>query len=210
MPVKIFIVDDHFMVIEGIKNLLSNSKEILITGYALNAKNALESIKSIKPELVLMDINLPDISGVELCKLVKKEITEIKIIGLSTFNQLAYVTSMIENGASGYLLKNSSKEEILEAIQIVMSGNQVLSPEVAKMMKSVQASMPMISRREKDVLKCICMGLTSKEISEKLFISINTVNTHRKSLMLKLNVNKTADLISNALKNEFISLSDLT
>lgn len=209
MPVKIFIVDDHFMVIEGIKTF-SNSKEILITGYALNAKNALESIKRIKPELVLMDINLPDISGVELCKLVKKEIPEIKIIGLSTFNQLAYVTSMIENGASGYLLKNSSKEEILEAIQIVMSGNQVLSPEVDKMMKSVQASMPMISRREKDVLKCICMGLTSKEISEKLFISINTVNTHRKSLMLKLNVNKTADLISIALKIEFISLSDLT
>lgn len=207
MATSVFIVDDHFMVIEGLKTLLSNEKEIILTGFAVNGKSTLEHIEKNSPDIILMDINLPDINGMELCSMVLEKDSRIKIIGLSTFNQLAYVESMMNNGASGYLLKNSSKEEIIEAIELVMDGKKIFSPEVNKMMKASTDTAPLISRREKEVLQCISEGLTSKEISEKLFISINTVNTHRKSLMMKLAVNKTADLVRWAVKFNLVTIT---
>ncbi|MBN2729528.1 MAG: response regulator transcription factor [Bacteroidales bacterium] len=207
MAISVFIVDDHFMVIEGIKTLLAGEKDIILTGHAMDGKSALEYLKKNHTDVILMDINLPDINGMDLCAMVHNEYPKVKIIGLSTFNQLAYVESMIQNGASGYLLKNSTREEITEAIELVMDDKKIFSPEVKEMMKETSDTTPLISRREREVLQCISEGLTSKEISEKLFISINTVNTHRKSLMMKLNVNKTADLVRWAVKFNLVTIT---
>lgn len=207
MAISVFIVDDHFMVIEGIKTLLAGEKDIILTGHAMDGESTLEYLKKNHTDVILMDINLPDINGIELCAMVHKDYTNIKIIGLSTFNQLAYVESMIQNGASGYLLKNSTREEITEAIELVMDNKKVFSPEVNEMMKETSDTAPLISRREREVLQCVSEGLTSKEISDKLFISINTVNTHRKSLMMKLNVNKTADLVRWAVKFNLVTIT---
>ena len=207
MAISVFIIDDHFMVIEGIKTLLAGEKDIILTGHATDGKSALEYLAKNHTDVILMDINLPDINGIDLCAMVHKDYPKIKIIGLSTFNQLAYVESMIQNGASGYLLKNSTREEITEAIELVMDDKKIFSPEVNEMMKETSDTAPLISRREREVLQCISEGLTSKEISEKLFISINTVNTHRKSLMMKLNVNKTADLVRWAVKFNLVTIT---
>ncbi len=198
MPIKLFIVDDHYMVIEGLRTLFQFEKTIEWMGHAMNATSAKAFLQNQIPDVILMDINLPDQSGVDLCKEVKELYPTIKIIGLSTFNQLSYIENMIQNGASGYLLKNATKEEMLVAISEVMSGNQFLSHEVEDVLGSKTHNHPSITRREKEVLELIALGMTNPEIADKIFVSVSTVDTHRKNLILKLEAKNTADLIRMA------------
>jgi DNA-binding NarL/FixJ family response regulator len=151
-----------------------------------------------------MDINLPDMSGIDLCKEVKQKYPSILILGLSTFHQQAIIRNMMENGASGYVLKNASKEELLEAIAAVLSGKTYLSMEAALSLREKSHAIPLITRREKEVLQLIAAGLTNAEIAEKIFISIPTVNTHRKSLLEKFDAKNTAILIGKAMKDGVI------
>ena len=205
MATKIFIVDDHYMVIEGIRAILNNHKEIELVGHAMNAVSCLAFLKTTQPNVILMDINLPDISGIELCKEVKTKYPDIRILGLSTFNQQSFVEKMIANGASGYVLKNATKEELLEGIETVMLGKQYLSDEVSKsLQKNNDNGRPVLTRREKEVLELIASGLTNTEIAEKLFVSTTTVDTHRKNLLAKFEINNTASLIRLATKHQFI------
>lgn len=198
MKASVFIVDDHYMVIEGIRSLLQNEKEIDWMGHATNAASCLAFLKQQQPDVILMDINLPDKSGIDLCKEVRAKYPSVFVLGLSTFNQQAFIRNMLENGASGYLLKNASKEELLEAIAEVSSGKNYLSMEAGNALKASADKIPPISRREKEVLLLIAEGLTNAEVAEKLFISIPTVNTHRKSLLQKFDAKNTAILISKA------------
>lgn len=200
MKASVFIVDDHYMVIEGIRSLLQNEKEIDWMGHATNAASCLAFLKQQQPDVILMDINLPDISGIDLCKEVRANYPSVFVLGLSTFNQQAFIRNMLENGASGYLLKNASKEELLEAIAEVSSGKNYLSMEAGNALKESSDIIPPISRREKEVLLLIAEGLTNAEVAEKLFISIPTVNTHRKSLLQKFDAKNTAILISKAIR----------
>ena len=200
MKARDFIVDDHYMVIEGIRSLLQNEKEIDWMGHATNAASCLAFLKQQQPDVILVDINLPDISGIDLCKEVRAKYPSIFVIGLSTFNQQAYVRNMMENGASGYVLKNADKSELLEAITTVMLGKNYLSHEVSLSLRESDNSLPPVTRREKEVLQLIAEGLTNTEIAEKLFISIATVNTHRKSLLEKFDAKNTAILISKGIK----------
>lgn len=200
MKANIFIVDDHFMVIEGIHSLLQNEKDIEWMGHATNAASCLAFLQKQQPDVILMDINLPDMSGIELCKEVKRSYPSIFILGLSTFNQQPVIRNMMDNGASGYLLKNATKEEILEAIAIVLKGQLYYSTEAAMALKETSTQIPLITRREKEVLLLIAEGLTNNEIAEKLYISIPTVNTHRKSLLEKFDAKNTAALISKAIR----------
>ncbi len=117
MKTKVFIVDDHYMVIEGIRSLLQNEKTIEWAGHATNADSCLSFLKNQLPDVILMDISMPDKSGIDLCKEVKEKYPSVFIIGLSTFNQQSFIQKMMDNGASGYVLKNATKEEILEAIE---------------------------------------------------------------------------------------------
>ncbi len=196
MKISLFIVDDHYIVIEGIRALLLNEKNIEWMGHATNSASCLSFLKLQQPEIILMDINLPDKSGTELCKEVKQLYPAIKIIGLSTFNQQAVVNNMIENGASGYVLKNATKEELLLALAIVQGGEVYLSEEVATALQKPVTKKPPITRREKEVLQLIAQGYTNSQIAEQLYISIPTVNTHRKSLLEKFEAKNTAILIS--------------
>lgn len=204
MKIGIFVVDDHYMVIEGIRSLLQNEKTLDWMGHATNAESCLSFLKLHEPDVILMDVNLPDKSGIDLCKEVKQLYPAIAILGLSTFNQQAIVKNMIDNGASGYVLKNATKEELLEAINSVLKGKTYYSFEVLNALRKPEPNQLLITRREKEVLLLIAEGLTNAEIAEKLFISIPTVNTHRKSLLEKFEVKNTAMLIGKATKLELI------
>lgn len=204
MSASVFIVDDHYMVIEGIRSLLQNEKGIEWMGHATNAASCLGFLKQQQPDILLMDVSLPDRSGTDLCKEVKKLYPSVLVVGLSTFNQQAIIRNMIDNGASGYVLKNALKNELLDAISTVLKGNIYFSSEAALALKEKGAQQPLITRREKEVLQLIADGLTNAEISAKLFISTPTVNTHRKSLLEKFEVKNTAALISKAVKTGLI------
>jgi DNA-binding NarL/FixJ family response regulator len=204
MKASVFIVDDHFMVIEGIRSLLQNEKEIEWMGHATNATSCLAFLKLQQPDVILMDINLPDKSGIDLCKEVKDKYPSVFVLGLSTFNQQAFIRNMIDNGASGYVLKNATKDELLDAIKTITAGKTYLSQEVSAILKTSDNEAIPITRREKEILALIAEGLTNAEIAEKLFLSIATVNTHRKSLLEKLDAKNTAILIGKAIKNGMI------
>lgn len=196
MAIKLFIVDDHFMVIEGIHSLLQNEKHIDWMGHAGNADSCLAFLKQQLPDVILMDISMPGLSGIELCKLVREQYPSVFVIGLSTFNQQSFIQKMMDNGASGYVLKNATQEELMEAIETVAGGKIYLSDEVASVLrKDNNETMPVITRREKEVLDLIAEGLTNNEIAKQLFIGITTVDTHRKNLLTKFNAKNTASLI---------------
>lgn len=205
MAIKLFIVDDHFMVIEGIHSLLQNEKQIEWMGHAGNADSCLAFLKQQLPDVILMDISMPGLSGIELCKLVREQYPSIFIVGLSTFNQQSFIQKMMDNGASGYVLKNATQEELMEAIETVAIGKTYLSDEVASVLHKDNANVvPVITRREKEVLDLIAEGMTNNEIAQTLFISITTVDTHRKNLLTKFNAKNTALLIRIAAQLEII------
>jgi DNA-binding NarL/FixJ family response regulator len=205
--IKVFIVDDHALVIEGIYSLLQKENDIQMVGYASNADNCLQYFASYTADIILMDISLPDMNGVDLCKIIKSKYPSIMVLALSTFNQGTYIRKMMENGASGYLLKNAEKQEIIDAIKIVIKGNTYLSFEAGQALKSgteLQNSIPQLTKREKEVLLQLAEGLTNAQIAEKLFISPDTVDSHRKNLHTKLNVKNTAMLIRKAIECQLI------
>ncbi len=202
--IKVLIVDDHNVVIEGILSLLQNSDEIIVVGTTQNAKNCLDFLKKNAVDVIFMDINLPDMSGLDLCKAVKQTYPEIKILALSTFNQISYINKMMTNGASGYLLKNITKGELLLAINAVVEGNIYHSFEVNEIIKIARSgaeNLTILTKREADILKLVAAGLTNPQIGEKLFISPDTVDSHRKNLHTKLGVNNTALLVRYAIEH---------
>jgi DNA-binding NarL/FixJ family response regulator len=204
---SVYIVDDHTVVIEGIYSLLQKESSIEIIGYANNADNCLQYFTNHQADVILMDISLPDMNGIDLCKIIKSKYPGIMVLALSTFNQGTYVRKMMESGASGYLLKNAGKQEIVEAIKIVTRGKTYLSFDAGQALKTdlqQQNAIPPLTKREKEVLTNIAAGLTNMQIAEKLFISIDTVDSHRKNLYTKLNVKNTAMLIRFALENNLV------
>ena len=205
MATKVFIVDDHYMVIEGIRSLLQNEKNIEWVGHASNAASCLAFLQQQLPEVILMDINLPDKSGIDLCKEVREKYPAVFVIGLSTFNQQSFIQKMMDNGASGYVLKNATQEELMEAIGTVAAGKTFLSDEAAQSLrKNNEGEIPVLTRREKEVLELIADGLTNNEIAIKLFISVTTVDTHRKNLLAKFDSRNIASLIKAAMQMQMI------
>lgn len=205
MDTKVFIVDDHYMIIEGIRSLLQYQKGIEWMGHAMNATSCMAFLEQHEADVILMDINLPDKTGIDLCIEVKTKYPEIHIIGLSSFNQPSFIQKMLDNGASGYVLKNATLEELLTAIKTVLDGKTFLSPEAElAVQKNDNSILPIITRREKEVLLLIAEGMTNNEIALKLFISATTVDTHRKNLLAKFEVKNTASLIRMATQIQLI------
>jgi DNA-binding NarL/FixJ family response regulator len=206
--IKVFIVDDHYMVVEGIHSLLMNEKNIEFIGSASTIESCRAFLKTSLPDVILMDINLPDGNGIDLCKEVKLNYPAVYILGLSTFNQESYIKNMIDNGASGYVLKNATQKELTEAIQLASIGKTYMAFEVAKTLhaaKKRNSEKVIIGRRELEVLEFIKDGFTNGEIAGKLNLSVNTVDTYRKSLLSKLNARNTAELIKMAVLSKLIS-----
>ncbi len=209
--IRVFIVDDHYMVIEGIRSLLQDEPGIEFMGSAPTASACRAYLKHARPDILLLDISLPDENGIDLCKDLFEEYPTISILALTTFNQETTIRNMLENGASGYLLKNAGREELSKAIHTVYKGQQYLSFDVAQTLKQSAlqtAEVPVLTRREKEVLSLIGEGCNTKEIAEKLFIGTTTVDTYRKNLLIKLNARNTAVLIKLALMHRLISFDD--
>ncbi len=208
MMIRVFIVDDHPVVIEGIHSLLQNEKDIQWAGQGMTAESCLGYFVNNTADVVLMDISMPGMDGVSLCGVMKEKYPGVFILGLSTFNQGLYIKKMMENGASGYILKNSSKEELITAIHTVADGGIYFSGEagqaLAEYQRSSRSDLPELTPREKEILGLISEGYTNPQIAEKIFLSSFTVDSHRKNLLAKLNVKNTATLIKLAVEHKLI------
>jgi DNA-binding NarL/FixJ family response regulator len=199
---KILIVDDHPMVVEGLRAIFYNVTEMEVAGTVSNAYEALQFLKTNIVDLVFVDISLPEINGIELCKRIKHDFPETLVLGISTFKERNYISEMIQAGASGYLVKSAAKEEILEAVHAALAGKLYLSVDINSpvMPSKTVGKAPVLTQREKEVLGLIAEGYTNHQMAEKLFISTHTVDSHRKNLLTKFEVKNTASLISLATK----------
>lgn len=196
----ILVIEDHQVVAEGISSMLNQIDYIESVWHVSDGSSALEFLsQNNQINIILLDINLPDCNGIDLCATIKQKYTEIGIIALSTFNQAGIINKMLENGADAYLLKNTGLEELVIAIEKVSLGKKFLSSEV-QIILSKKTSLrisktPVFTKREKEVLILIAEGFTNQEIADKLFISQLTVISHRKSLLEKTESKNTAQLI---------------
>jgi DNA-binding NarL/FixJ family response regulator len=204
--IRVFIIDDHQMIIEGIHSLLQDESDIEWMGSAKSPDELLSFLRKRQPDILLMDINLPQKSGLDLCKEVKDKYPAIRIIGLSTSDQPSVIRKMRENGASGYLLKDASKKEIVEALQQVNKGKEYVNFSIARALKQNAPSnlLPVLTKREKQILELIAEGQTNHEIADALFLNVTTIDSHRKNMLTKFNVKNTAALIKIAVSNHLI------
>jgi len=212
--IKICIADDHQIVIDGIKGYLKNEKDIQLIGEALNAKEALKILKDNHVDILITDITMPDISGVELTRTVKKEKPDVKILALTMHNDIATISEIIQAGASGYLLKNTEKKELLEAIHKIFNNEPYYNSEIANALiknyvntkeKSAQAELIALTTREKEILLLIGKEYSNKKIAELLFISERTVESHRKNIFEKTNTKTIIGLIKYAYEHKLIN-----
>ncbi len=206
--IQVFIIDDHKMVIEGLTLLLDNCDSIQVTGYALSGKEGLEAIKANPVDVVLLDVNMPEMNGIETCKLLTKQNPDSKIIAISMHKEGSLIKMMLKNGAKGYVLKNAGQDEVIEAIKTVHAGKTYLDETVSEIIlnsalgstRKKENPFPTLSRREKEVIALILDEHTTQEIADKLFISFGTVETHRRNMMVKLGVRNTAGLVKIAIE----------
>lgn len=202
------IVEDHPIVSESLTNLIENSELDLSCHHAATAHEGLAWLNGNKSSIILLDINLPDMSGIEFCRTAKARHAGIKVLAITSIEQRHVVDQMLEAGADGFILKSSDTNEILEAISEITNGRTYISPRVHELLKGKPAAgseMPILTRREVEVLKLIADGHTNQEIADKLFISSWTVDSHRKNLLLKFNAKNTAILIKTAVTGGIIS-----
>jgi len=212
--VSLVIVDDHQLVLDGLVSIVKEMDDFKIIGSACNGKEGLELVKALRPDLVLMDIDMPVMNGLEATRRIKSEVDDSKVIILTMHNEASLIKKVMDIGADGYLLKNSDRQEFRDALCSVSKGKSYFSAEVTQSLlhpdqqkkstfeidpDTIQLSK--LTEREIDVLKQIAEGLSNKEIGDKLFISHRTVDTHRTNLMKKLEVHNIAGLIKFAIKN---------
>ena len=211
--IKLIIVDDHILVQNGLKDMLKDQKNIHIQATFIYGNNLLEYLNQNKIDIILLDINLPDSNGIQLCKDIIKKHPHIGIIGLTRSNDSNFIRSMMRNGAKSYLLKNTTKQELLEAITQVYHGkaflprslkNKLLDEDMG-LSNNSSGFIPKISRREREILDLISKEHTNLEIADLLFISIKTVETHRRNLLHKFDCRNTAGLIKKAMEIGFLS-----
>jgi DNA-binding NarL/FixJ family response regulator len=208
IKIKVLIVDDHPLVIEGLKSLLRSNKDIQVVESCNDGKQAIEFLGNNMVDIVLLDINLPDMSGIDVCELITKKFSNSAVIGLSTYGERSIINQMITNGAKGYLLKNVTEHELIEAINKVYRGNCYFGVEVQKAMANTifhsLGNTPRLTKREKQILELIVSGKTNNQIADGLFISPLTVETHRRNLMKKMKATNTASLVKIAIDKALV------
>jgi two-component system, NarL family, nitrate/nitrite response regulator NarL len=210
--INILIIDDHPLVAGGIAMMLKDVDFLTIQATAKNGIEALQFLEKNQPEIILLDISLPDIDGLQLCNKIRERNKYSKIIGLTSANDASIITQFLHHGANGYLLKNMERNELLEAIDKVMDGKIFLSKsaneKVLEQFSSVSTalnSIPVLTRREKEILQLLDEGLNGPQIADKLFLSPYTIETHRKNLLQKFNVNSTQLLLKTAREYKLIT-----
>lgn len=201
------IVDDHPIVIEGLKNLLASENHFFIISFT-TGKDVLAYLKTAVVDILLLDIVLPDINGLELCKEVKKKSPDTVILAISNQTERSIIIQMLQNGASGYLLKNASADELLDCIEKGMKGTQALSAEVKKILAQPSPNhwegIPSLTKREKEILRLIAEGFSSTDIADKLFLSQLTVETHRRNIIQKFQTTNMFSVIKLAIEHKII------
>lgn len=204
--IRVSITDDHPVVIRGLKDVLDPIPGIQVAWTANSAAETYAQLDQNIPDVLLLDVNLPDVSGIEVCRNVTGKYPGLKVLGLSSFDQSSYVRQMLENGAQGYLLKTVDGTELIKAIHNVHEGGTYLHHAIQEQLnreaagESDQFDIPKLTRREKEVLRLILEECTTSEIAAKLFISPSTAETHRLNLIQKLQVRNTAGLVRAAIE----------
>ncbi len=213
--IKVLLVDDQDILVEGLKLILGMEEDIEICGTAGNGKTAYELCKWNRPDVVLMDIQMPEINGVEATELIKRDFPEVKIIVLTTFNDDQYIYDALKNGASGYLLKDTPPSEIAKAVRTVYNGGALIQSEVAVKVidkfsqlaketvdKNVDPRAYLLTEREIEVCRLIAEGKNNKEIADQLFLSQGTVKNHITRILIKLDLRDRTQLAVYIIKND--------
>ena len=202
--ITVHIVDDHKILVEGLQKLIDESGFAKTTAVSYSGKECLTNLRREQPDVLLLDINLPDASGIDLCKEIKTLYPAVKIVALTSYSEYTIVRRMMENGASGYVIKNAMPEEILMSIETVANGEKFLCEQIDMLMKRSTKQHIWLTPREKELLKHIVDGYTNAEIAEKLFLGMETVNSYRKNLLFKLGARNTAVLVKMAYEEKLI------
>lgn len=210
--IKILIADDHPALREGTANLIIQESDMQVIGQADDGAELCKLLQELLPDLILIDINMPVMNGLEAMREIKIKYPAIKIIVFTQYDEKRFVKRVIKSGANGYLLKNAARVEIVKAIRMVIEGGMYLSSGLPNVFSDSKSSKPKsdyffaeLTSRELEILNLICQGKTSHEIAEALFISFNTVESHRSNILLKVGVKNTAGLVKWALENEILN-----
>lgn len=216
--IKIILVDDHQIVRDGIKSLLAGAKEIDIIGEASEGNELLNLLKTKKPDVLVMDISMPGMSGIELTKAVKEQFPKIEVLILSMYTQEDFVLNAVSAGAKGYLPKNTTRNELINAIVALYEGKQYFNEAISSILLSSyvntvqkktnteETETPTLSAREIEILKLYVEGASNQEIADKLFISIRTVESHKNHMMQKLNIKSIVELVKYAIRNKIVEI----
>lgn len=209
MSISILLVDDHRMMREGLRLLLDQEPEFQVVGEAADGRTAVELARQLQPDVVIMDIGMPDLNGIEATRKMRDASGSSRIVALSTYSDKRYVLSMLGAGASGYVLKSAAAEELVRAIQQVMQGEKYLSPDLTgavvneylhRLKTPGIAQGKLLGPREREVLQMLAEGKTSKEIAASLNIAVKTVDMHRQNIMNKLDLHSVAELTKYAIR----------
>lgn len=214
MATTVLIADDHQLFREGLVNLISSAPDVEVVAEAKDGREATEKAKKLKPDVVLIDIGMPEMNGIEATRIIKKDNRQVKVIAVSMHSDRQFVKGALEAGADGYLLKNCTYRQLIDAIQSVISGKKYLSDDITEMViqgyldpeDTAPENQADLSERELEVLKLYAEGKSTREISEKLFISVKTVGTHKQHIFEKLGLKSNADMVKYAIKEGLIQL----
>jgi DNA-binding NarL/FixJ family response regulator len=214
MSIKIVIADDHKIMRSGLRSLLDKDPGMEVVGEAENGRMTLQLVRELSPDVVVMDITMPDLNGVEACRQICSEIPGVKVVALSMHSDEQFVVEMLEAGASGYLLKDCALEELNRAIQAAVANQSYLSPRIAGIVvKTYQRESPrgepssrVLTAREREVLQLVAEGHSSKKIASLLHVSMKTIEAHRHQIMHKLNIRSVAELTKYAIRKGLTSL----
>ena len=202
--ISIIIVDDHPIVLNGFEYILERNDRFLLKNKFTRAQDALDFLAIEGVDIVLMDISMPDMNGIDATEIIRKSWSHVKVIAISNLNEGSIALRMIQAGAAGYLLKNVSAIELVDAIQAVYQGEQVLSKEMKPIVRDIGNQIPKITQREREVLLLMAKGYTTPKIGELMFISPLTVESHRRNLLQKFHVSNSVSLIHKATEMKFI------
>ena len=208
--IKLLLADDHQMFIDGIKSFLEKYEDIAIVAEANNGYQVLEILETEPIDIVVLDINMPGMDGIETTKIIRKKYANTKVLILSMYDNKNFIIKLIRNGAAGYILKNKTKEELYTAIQNVAAGRTHYGLEIMNHAIAVSQSKEeeevQLTEREVEVMIKVAEGFSSKDAAKKLHISETTVNTHRRNIMSKLNLNSATQLVRYAIKKGYVEL----
>jgi DNA-binding NarL/FixJ family response regulator len=213
--IRILVVDDHPLARFGIKNQLKDVEDLVIVGEAEDGEAAMQKVKELHPDVVILDLFIPVLSGFEVVKLVRKQFPDVHVMILTAYEQEEYLHQALEFGAEGYLLKSAEKEELLAGVRAVSKGERTFSPRIKEFIikgymtnrdfnRSNQLPPTSLTTREKEILDLVSQGLTNQQIAEKLFISSRTIDSHRTNIMHKLGVHDVAHLVRYAIEHGLV------